>query len=210
MFISFEGIDGSGKSTQLVRTREWLAGMGYDVLLTREPGGSEAGESIRGLLLHPDSKLSARAEFLLYSASRAQLVEEILLPHLRKARAVALVDRFADSSTVYQGAGRELGVEEIEAVNRFVTGNLEPDLTLYLDVDYETSLARRQSTGAAPDRLEQNPREFFERVRQAYLELCERHDSRVKLIDARGNADEVWQQVQTAIAGCLRISQGGK
>ncbi len=205
MLINFEGIDGSGKSTQLTRTVAWLTSARYDVLLTREPGGTAAGEKIRDLLLDPTSHLTGRAEYLLYSASRAQLVEEILLPHLRKPRAIALVDRYADSSTVYQGAGRELGVEEIEAVNVFVTGNLTPDLTLYLDVDYETSVARRQATGAAPDRLEQNPREFFEAVRQAYLELCYRHPTRVKKIDARANEDEVFAQVKAAIAAHLPV-----
>lgn len=203
MFISFEGIDGSGKSTQISRTVAWLEGLKYDVLVTREPGGTAAGERIRELLLNPASHLTGRAEYLLYSASRAQLVEEVLLPHLRNARAVALVDRYVDSSTVYQGAGRELGVDEIEAVNMFVTGNLQPDLTLYLDVDYETSIARRAATGAAPDRLERNPQEFFEAVRQAYLELCHRHPERMRRIDARRNEDDVFAQVQAAIAAHL-------
>lgn len=203
MLINFEGIDGSGKSTQLTRTVAWLKSLNFDVLLTREPGGTAAGERIRDLLLDPSSHLCGRAEYLLYSASRAQLVEETLLPHLRKPRAIALVDRFADSSTVYQGRGRELGIEEIEAVNMFVTGNLMPDLTLYLDVDYETSIARRQATGAAPDRLEQNPREFFEAVRQGYLELCHRHPQRMKKIDARANEDIVFEQVKALIADRL-------
>ncbi len=203
MLINFEGIDGSGKSTQLAKTVAWLESLQYDVLLTREPGGTEAGEAIRELLLNPASHLTGRTEYLLYSASRAQLVDEILRPHLKKPRAVALVDRFADSSTVYQGAGRELGVEEIEAVNMFVTGNLIPDLTLYLDVDYETSAARRAANGGAPDRLEQSPREFFEAVRQAYLELCQRHPARVKKIDARANEDDVFTQVKSAIAARL-------
>ena len=205
MLISFEGIDGSGKSTQLMRTLEWLKQLAYDVLLTREPGGTVAGEAIRDLLLDPQSHLSARAEFLLYSASRAQLVDHVLLPHLQKPRAIALVDRFADSSTVYQGAGRELGVDEIEAVNRFVTGNLFPDLTLYLDVDYATSVTRRHAAGSEPDRLEQNPREFFEAVRQAYLELCDRHPQRVTKIDASGVEDIVFAQVQAAIAARLPV-----
>ncbi len=203
MLISFEGIDGSGKSTQLALTKEWLAGLGYDVLLTREPGGTAAGEAIRKLLLDPSSHLTARAEFLLYSASRAQLVEQVILPHLRTPRAVALVDRYADSSTAYQGAGRKLGVEPVEAVNEFATGNLLPDLTLYLDVDYETSIARRATAGGAPDRLEQNPREFFEAVRAGYLDLCSRHPERVVRIDARRGEEEVFSQVRAAISARL-------
>ncbi|MBK6766697.1 MAG: dTMP kinase [bacterium] len=205
MLISFEGIDGSGKSTQLARTVAWLKSLGYDVLLTREPGGTAAGEQIRAQLLDPRSHLSPRAEFLLYSASRAQLVDEVLLPHLRKPRAIALVDRFADSSTVYQGGGRELGIEEVEAVNMFVTGNLSPDLTLYLDVDYATSVSRRERAGSEPDRLERSPREFFESVREAYWELCERHAARVRRIDASGDEDTVFAQVQAAIAERLPV-----
>lgn len=200
MLISFEGIDGSGKSTQLARTVAWLESLGYDVLLTREPGGTAAGEAIRAQLLDPRSHLTPRTEYLLYSASRAQLVDEVLLPHLRKPRAIALVDRFADSSTVYQGAGRELGIDEVEAVNMFVTGNLSPDLTLYLDVDYATSLARRTQAGGEPDRLERNPQEFFEAVRNAYLELCHRHTARIRRIDASGDEDTVFAQVKAAIA----------
>lgn len=203
MLISFEGIDGSGKSTQIARTVAWLEGLRYDVLLTREPGGTPAGEAIRDLLLDPKSHLTGRAEYLLYSASRAQLVETVLLPHLRKHRGIALVDRYADSSTVYQGAGRELGIDEIEAVNIFVTGNLSPDLTLYLDVDYATSVARRAANGGAPDRLEQSPQEFFEAVREGYLELCRRHPERVKKIDARGFEDDVFAQVKAAVASHL-------
>lgn len=203
MLISFEGIDGSGKSTQIVRTAEWLGALGYDVLVTREPGGTPSGEAIRGLLLDPRSHLTARAEFLLYSASRAQLVEEILLPHLRKPRSVALVDRFADSSTVYQGVGRMLGVDSVEEVNAFATGNLCPDLTLYLDVDYETSVARRAASGEEPDRLERNPREFFEAVRAAYWELCARHPERLQRIDARAGSDEIFSQVRAAIQARL-------
>ncbi|MCB1060283.1 MAG: dTMP kinase [Calditrichaeota bacterium] len=203
MFISFEGIDGSGKSTQIARTVAWLKELDFDVLVTREPGGTTAGEAVRELLLDPKSHLTGKAEYLLYSASRAQLVEEILLPHLRKHRGVALVDRYADSSTVYQGSGRELGLDEIEAVNMFVTGNLAPDLTIYLDVDYETSIARRAANGGTPDRLEQNPREFFEAVRHGYLELCRRHSERIRKIDARGNEDDVFAQVKAAIAARL-------
>jgi dTMP kinase len=203
MFISFEGIDGSGKSTQITRTVAWLESLKYDVLVTREPGGTPAGEAIRDLLLDPKSHLTGRAEYLLYSASRAQLVQEVLLPHLKKHRGIALVDRYADSSTVYQGSGRELGIDEIEAVNMFVTGNLSPDLTVYLDVDYETSVARREANGGAPDRLEQNPKEFFDAVRQGYLELCRRHPERIKRIDARGNEDDVFAQVKAAIASRL-------
>ncbi|MCB9357718.1 MAG: dTMP kinase [Calditrichaeota bacterium] len=203
MLISFEGIDGSGKSTQLELAREWLAGLGYDVLLTREPGGTSAGEAIRELLLNPKSHLTGRAEFLLYSASRAQLVEDVLAPHLKKPRSIALVDRFADSSTVYQGVGRMLGIEAVQEVNDFATGNLQPELTLYLDVDYETSLARRKTSGGAPDRLEQNPREFFEAVRAAYIELCTAYPERMVRIDARESAENVFQQVRAAISSRL-------
>ncbi|MCC6477129.1 dTMP kinase [bacterium] len=203
MLISFEGIDGSGKSTQIAKLADWLRAKDYDVLTTREPGGTATGEAVRALLLNPESHISARAEFLLYSASRAQLVDDVIRPHLKRTRAVVIADRYADSSTAYQGAGRELGLEEVEKVNVFATGNLAPDLTLYLDVDYSTSEARRNSAGSKPDRLERNPREFFERVREGYLALAKRHPERVRVIDARQNEEQVFERICAEVAPLL-------
>ena len=194
--ITFEGIDGSGKSTQVTRIEKWLREDGYDVLVTREPGGSELGEDIRSILLNPKwSAMHARTEFLLYSASRAQMVEEIVKPHLKQENGIVLIDRYDDSSTAYQGGGRELGIESVETVNRFATDHLVPDLTFVLDVDWKTSRSRLSKTGADPDRLEANPKDFFERTRQAYHDLCTRYPDRTRLIDATQSPDEVYTNI---------------
>jgi len=206
LLITFEGIDGSGKSTQVERTRQWLTDRGFDVLVTREPGGSELGEAIREILLNPHWKtMTSRTEFLLYSASRAQVVDEIIRPHLNKRSGAVIVDRFDDSSTAYQGGGRELGLEDVEQVNRFATGNLTPDLTLVLDVDWETSRRRMGMTGDSPDRLESNPRDFFERTRQAYHDLCTKHPDRMHLIDATRAVDEVFIEICSLLEPRIRL-----
>jgi dTMP kinase len=196
LFITFEGLDGSGKTTQIQRTAAWLSEQGYDVLVKREPGGTELGEAIRDILLdHRWSDMTPRTEYLLYSASRAQLVEEIVKPHLAKPRAVMILDRYHDSSTAYQGGGRELGIEAVEAINKFVTEEMIPAVTLFLDVDWPTCVARRKKANATDDRLESSTREFFERVRAAYLELCERHPQRIVRIDAAQSEDEVFRKI---------------
>lgn len=204
MLITFEGIDASGKTTQIELAAEWLRAQGCDVLISREPGGSALGEAIRDILL--DSRwhaMTGRAEFFLYSASRAQLVDEIVRPHLAKPRAVVILDRYDDSSTAYQGGGRELGLETIREINRFATGNLIPDVTFVMDVDWETSYRRRHRAGNAPDRLEQNERAFFERVREAYHALCAQHPERIILLDAARPRDEVMRRIRDVLAGKL-------
>jgi dTMP kinase len=199
LFLTFEGIDGSGKSTQIERAAAWLRARGYDVLVSREPGGTELGEAIRAILLDPRwSEMTARAEYFLYSASRAQVVEQVVRPHLQKPRAVMILDRYDDSSTAYQGGGRELGIAPIQTINHFATGGLVPDLTFVLDLDWETSVARRHQAGMAADRLEQNARDFFERVRLAYHTLAE-HEPRMVLIDGSRNADDVFAQIEVRL-----------
>jgi dTMP kinase len=197
MFITFEGIDGSGKSTQIARTDKWLRERDWDVLVSREPGGSELGEAIRDILLDPKwQAMVGKAEFFLYSASRAQLVEEIVRPHLKKPKAVVILDRYDDSSTAYQGGGREIGVESVETVNRFATAALVPDVTFVLDLDWETSCARRAKAGAPSDRLEMNARDFFERVRETYHRLCARDPQRMILLDASQPEEVVFRRIQ--------------
>jgi dTMP kinase len=198
LFITFEGIDGSGKSTQIARTAAWLKERGWDVLVSREPGGSRLGEAIREILLDPKWKeMTPRTEFLLYSASRAQVVEEIVRPHLKKARAVVILDRYDDSSTAYQGGGRELGIDPVREINRFATGGLAPDMTFVLDLDWETSLHRRSHL--EPDRLESNAREFFERVRHTYHELCHRNPDRMILLDGTKTEQAVFEKIVAAL-----------
>jgi dTMP kinase len=200
LFITFEGIDGSGKSTQIARTADWLRSLGYDVLVSREPGGTPLGEAIRDILLDPHWKeMTGRAEFFLYSASRAQLVDELVRPHLSKPRAVVILDRYDDSSTAYQGGGREIGAAIIERINRVATAGLVPDITFVLDLDWPTSCARRAKTGQPDDRLESNAHDFFERVRTTYRELCAQDPQRMVLIDAAQDEDRVFIDLQTAL-----------
>jgi dTMP kinase len=203
LFITFEGIDGSGKSTQIARTAAWFRERDWDVLVSREPGGSRLGEAIREILLDPKWKeMTARAEFLLYSASRAQLVDEIVEPHLRKPKAVVILDRYDDSSTAYQGGGRELGTETVREINRFATGELAPDITFILDLDWETSLHRRSHL--EPDRLESNARDFFERVRHTYHDLCHRNPERMLLLDGTKSEDVVFGKIVAALTERLK------
>lgn len=205
MFLTFEGIDGSGKSTQIARTEAYLRERGFDVLVSREPGGSSLGEAIRSILLDPKWKeMTSRAEFFLYSASRAQLVDEIVRPHLANKNAVVILDRYDDSSTAYQGGGRELGIDRIEEINRFATGGLFPDITFVLDLDWKTSCARRAKAGMENDRLEQNAHDFFERTRAAYHELAKRHPRRMVLIDASQTEDAVFEKIKTALSKRLQ------
>lgn len=197
MLISFEGLDGSGKTTQIRRTSRWLEERGYDVLVRREPGGTELGEAIRDILLdHRWTGMTPRTEFLLYSASRAQLVEEAIKPHLERPRAIVILDRYDDSSTAYQGGGRELGIETVEIISKFVTDLMVPAVTFFLDLDWPTCVQRRRAAGSADDRLESSAREFFERVRAAYLELYERHPHRIVRIDAARSEDDVFDTVR--------------
>ena len=205
MFITFEGIDGSGKSTQITRAEAFLRARGLDVLVSREPGGSQLGEAIRTILLDPKwHSMTGRAEYFLYSASRAQLVDEIIRPHLAKANAVVILDRYDDSSTAYQGGGRELGVSIIEEINRVATGGLVPDITFVLDIDWATSIARRARAGLETDRLAQNAYDFFERTRRAYHELCRRHPERMILVDAAQSEDDVFQAISNALSERLQ------
>jgi dTMP kinase len=206
MFITFEGIDGSGKSTQIARTEAWLRERGYDVLVSREPGGSKLGEAIRAILLDPQwHNMTGKAEFFLYSASRAQIVEEIVRPHLTKPKAVVILDRYDDSSTAYQGGGRELGAEAVEGINAFATGGLVPDLTFVLDLDWDTSCARRAKAGLPNDRLEMNAREFFERVRETYHLLKARHPDRIILLNAARPEEAIFRDVQDELKRRMSI-----
>lgn len=189
ILISFEGIDASGKTTQIHRLETWLREQNFDVLVRREPGGTKLGEQIRDILLDPRwGEMHPRTEFLLYSASRAQLVEQDLLPFLEKERSVVLLDRFYDSSTAYQGAGRGLNLDDVKHVNRFATAGLKPHLTFFFDLPL--SEARKRKT-QAEDRLEASGDEFYERARLGYLEICKEEPDRMVLLDASQSPDEI-------------------
>ncbi len=209
LMITFEGGDGSGKSTQIALLAPRLQELGYDVRVFREPGGVAAGdpgERIREILLDPvHTELSVRAELLLYEASRAQLVSAHYRPGI-EAGAIVLCDRYADSSVAYQGYGRAaLPVEEVHELNRIATGGLVPDLTLLLDVDAAHGLEQATMKGA--DRLEQAGAAFHERVRAGYRAMAEAEPDRIKVV-TRGSIDEVagrvWELVEPLLVGVSR------
>lgn len=194
LFITVEGPDGAGKST-LVRKLEKQLRNALEVPLvkTREPGGSDIAEKIRKVIIDPENKeMDAKTEALLFAASRRQHVVETIMPALERGD-VVLCDRFVDSSIAYQGAGRELGVENIATLNQFATEDLKPDLTLYLDVDAQVGLNRigSKNSNRQKDRLEMEEVSFHNRVREAYLVLLEKNSDRMHLIDASLSPDEI-------------------
>lgn len=201
IFLSLEGGEGSGKTTQSRRIVDYLQQRGHVVHVTREPGGTEAGEMIRDILLHRVDSLSARAELALYLASRSQLVEEVIRPKIEAGVSV-ICDRFGDSSTAYQGGGRDLGIEAVEEFNDWATAGLRPDLTMYFDVDPERGLSRAGSTGS-PDRIEREAIDFHERVRAAYRVIAGRHPERFRVIPTEGGEDDVWDRVRSLLDGRL-------
>jgi dTMP kinase len=186
--ITFEGIDGCGKTTQLRLLEKYLADRGIASLSTREPGGTALGKIIRSALLAGEN-VEPLAELLLYAADRAQHVRQVIIPALASGKLV-LSDRFYDATTAYQGAARGFDPELIERLNQLAAGGLKPDLTLLFDLDAETSLARKNDE---PDRLESEPLEFHRRVRAAYLELAAREPDRIKIIPATGTIEETYQ-----------------
>lgn len=196
VFVTFEGGEGCGKSTQLEALATRLIEGGLSVVTLREPGGTRVGELVRAALLDPAHvEMSARAELLLYEASRAQLIAEKIAPAL-VAGSVVLCDRFFDSTTAYQGYGRGLPLDEIEALNRIATGGLVPDLTIVLDIDPVLGLARATAAGA--DRLEAEDLAFHERVRSGFLEIARKEPVRVVVVDASGERGLVAGRVRDA------------
>lgn len=188
--ISIEGLDGAGKTTLATGLLAALRERGEDVVALREPGGVAAAERIRALVVDPELRLGRRAEALLFAAARAQLVEEALRPALAAGRTV-LLDRFLDSSLAYQGGGRELGVEEVRAVNALATGGLVPDRTLLLRLPAGAGRARQAVRGAAPDRLEREDDAFFARVEETYAALAAAEPERIAVLDASGSPEDV-------------------
>ena len=199
-FITFEGSEGCGKTTQVQKLAERLARSGVTHLVTREPGGTPIGETIRELLqfaLH-NSSMTPETELFLFEASRSQLVREIIKPALERGICV-IADRFFDSTTVYQGAARTLDRELIERLNTFAVGDCIPDVTFVLDVDAATAKSRMQGPRKT-DRMEQQPAEFYERVREGYRALAKREPSRVVLIDGSRTTDEIENEIWKILA----------
>ena len=205
-FITFEGGDGVGKSTQARLACEWLSGSGYEVLVTREPGGTRIGESIRGLLLDPENtEMTDMAEMLLYAAARAQLAREVIEPALSKGWLV-LCDRWVDSSIVYQGAVRGLG-EAVRKINIHAAGTLFlPDATILLDLDPAKALARTAGKNGE-DRIEAMGAEYQEKVSAAYKKLAGLERDRIHLLDASGSPDEVHGRVRAVLEEVLSDRQ---
>jgi dTMP kinase len=192
VFITFEGIDGVGKSTQLDLLEKYLVSKGHEVLRTLEPGGTDLGQEIRHLLLHRKGDVAPRAEALLYAADRAHHVATKIKPALDAGK-VVLSDRFFDSSVAYQGAARELDVDEVRNISLWAVGGLIPDLTILLDLPAEIAMTRRASTGVEPDRLEAERVDFFERARDEYLRRSS--EPRFLVVDASLSVQEIHSQV---------------
>ena len=210
VFITFEGTEGCGKSTQVCLLAERLTALGHRVRTPREPGGTPVGEEIRHTLKHSPNNhaMTAEAELLLMNASRAQLVREVIRPAL-EAGEIVVCDRFYDSTTAYQGHGRQLDLEAVRAIIEFAVGGTKPDLTLFLQVPPEVSAARLQSRQSAlppvRDRIEEADQDFFERVAQGFSIIAAREPQRVKVIPgaqpAEAVSDAIWEQVQPLLAG---------
>ncbi len=196
MFITLEGPDGSGKTTQARLLAEWLREHGYEVVLTREPGGTDIGDQIRKVLHDShNTAMDARTEILLYSASRAQHVAQRIRPALATGK-IVISDRYADSTLAYQGYGRGLDLETLRAITAFATGGLTPNLTLYLDIAPQEGLQRRQLSGDEWNRLDAEALEFHQRVRTGYLELVKQEPERWVVINAARSVEEVQAEIR--------------
>jgi dTMP kinase len=205
LFITFEGPDGSGKSTQIKLLAEYLTGLGQNVLLTREPGGTEIGEQIRNTLHELRHRaMQPPAEVLLFSAARAQLVEEKIKPHLASG-GVVLSDRYSDSTMAYQGYGHGLDLEALRQITAFATDNLKPDLTLLFDLEPEAGLQRRQASGAEWNRMDDYPLAFHQRVRQGYLELARAEPERWVILNATQDVDLLQAEVRRILEHKLAL-----
>ena len=212
LFVTFEGPDGSGKTTQIEMLAERLRHLGHNVLITREPGGTSIGNQTRTVVHDVKNvEMTGETEFLLYSASRAQLVRQIIEPHLERGGTV-LCDRFADSSMAYQGYGRELDLEMIRCITHFATGGLIPDLTIYLDLPVEVGLRRKQSAHAAQagewNRLDQQTIEFHRRVRQGYLKMAQAEPKRWLVVDATQSIPDTQATIRTRLEQLLAERAG--
>ena len=191
LFITFEGADGCGKTTQLNLLKSYLESKGYEIVLTREPGAKGLGEKFREILLNYDGEVSNRCESFLFLADRAQNIDTIVKPAINSGK-IVLCDRHIDSSVAYQGYGRGLDIDEIKMLNNLATSGLKPNLTLVFDVDIETSMKR---VGDVKDRMENSGKDFFNKVRNGYLELAQQEPERIKVVDSTKSIEEVHKKV---------------
>jgi dTMP kinase len=207
-FITLEGPEGSGKTTQIPLLVEWLRGQGHEVKLTREPGGTDIGKQIRDVLHDPvNTAMDATAEILLYSADRAQHVAQCIRPALAAGKLV-VSDRYYDSTLAYQGYGRGLDLEMLRTITAFATGGLKPDLTLYLDIVPEAGLERRQANEEEWNRLDAEALDFHQRVRAGYMELIAQEPERWVVIDAARSVEEVQKEIRMWVKARLEQVKG--
>lgn len=195
LFITFEGIDGCGKTTQIELLKDYFEQKGYNVLLTREPGAKGLGEKFREILLNYDGEVSSNCESFLFLADRAQHIDTIIKPAIEKGT-IVLCDRHTDSTVAYQGYGRMLDLKQIHELNRIATNGIKPDKTFILDIDIETSLER---IGKGRDRMENAGKEFFQRVRNGYIEISKQEPERVKLLYGRDSIENLHKQIVDCI-----------
>lgn len=191
LFITLEGADGCGKTTQLNLLKEYLTSSGYEIVVTREPGGKGLGEKLREILLNYDGEVSDRCEAFLYLADRAQNIDTIIKPAINSGK-IVLCDRHTDSSVAYQGYGREQNIDNINMLNELAVNGVHPDLTIVFDIDTEISMAR---VGAEKDRLESAGIEFHKRVRNGYFEIAKKNPQRIKVVDASQTIEDVQRDV---------------
>ena len=201
IFITFEGIDGCGKSTQCEMLKDYLKESGKDFIFVREPGGTVIGERIREILLDKkNTQMTARTELLLFEAARAQITDEVIKPALEEGK-IVLCDRFFDSSSAYQGMARGMGMDFVAGLNMAATGGLKPDVTFFFDISAEEALERRGKRGEASDRIELAGLKFQEDVRRGYIELAKASEGRVITIDATKGIDEIFEVVKESLKG---------
>jgi dTMP kinase len=199
LFVTFEGPEGSGKTTQIKLLAEALRAAGHTVLAVREPGGTPIGDQIREVV-HAlgNADMSPRAECLLYGAARAQLVDQLLKPHLKRG-GIVLCDRYADSTLAYQGYGRGLDRDQVKAIIAFATEALKPDLTFYIDIDVAVGLERRRRSGDDWNRMDEQTLEFHRRVRAGYLDMIAAEPQRWVVIDGAQSVEQIQQQIQAEV-----------
>jgi dTMP kinase len=202
LFITLEGGDGSGKSTQAAELESWLREQGREVVRTREPGGTEVGAEIREIVLHHRGDIAPRAEALLYAADRAHHIATKVRPALERGE-IVIQDRYIDSSVAYQGAGRDLGMDEIRDLSMWATGGLMPDLTVLLDLDEDAARLRLDSARTRFDRLENEASTFHRRVRQVYLDLAAAEPDRFLLLDATDAVETLAGSIRSRVATLL-------
>ncbi|KPK77229.1 MAG: hypothetical protein AMJ89_02860 [candidate division Zixibacteria bacterium SM23_73] len=197
-FITFEGIDFCGKTTQAKKLANYLREKGYEVVLIREPGGEKISEKIRKILLSERNKeMTHMTELLLYIASRAQLTQRIILPALKEKK-IVICDRYSDSTLAYQGYGRGLNKSMIRNLNQVASSGLSPNLTILLDVPVKVCLKRRAKEKKGKDRLEKEKLEFHQKIRDGYLKIAQKNKKRIKIIDGRKDQEKTWQKVKSA------------